>query len=208
MIDVVWRDLGCREYLPVWQEMREFTDVRNDDSNDELWLVEHPPVFTQGQAGKAEHFLKPSKIPVIHTDRGGQITYHGPGQIVIYTLCNLKRIGLGVRGFVNAIENAIIELLSDYNIAAQHRAEAPGVYIGGSKIAALGLRVRRGCTYHGLSLNVDMDLSPYTYINPCGYVGMEVTQTRDHGIDVSKDELAKLLLQKLVYKLYAQTLLW
>ncbi len=191
-----------REYTSVWRAMREFTDTRDSETPDEFWLVEHPAVYTQGQAGKPEHLLRESDIPVVKTDRGGQITYHGPGQIVIYTLCNLRKSGLGVRGLVTAIEDAIIALLADYGLAAKSRADAPGVYVGDSKIAALGLRVRRGCSYHGLSLNVDMDLSPFDNINPCGYEGLAVTQTKDQGIEAEMTELAHALYPNLVDSIY------
>lgn len=174
MITVV-RRLGLAEYQPVLEAMREFTDQRGDDTADELWLLQHPRVFTQGQAGKAEHVLAPGDIPVIQVDRGGQVTYHGPGQWVIYLLIDLRRRNLGVRALVTLIENAIVRLLADYGIDSAPRADAPGVYVNGDKIAALGLRVRRGCSYHGLSLNVDMDLEPFNRINPCGHQGLQVT---------------------------------
>ncbi|WP_240725139.1 lipoyl(octanoyl) transferase LipB [Haliea sp. SAOS-164] len=155
--------------------MRAFTDTRDADTPDELWLLQHPRVFTQGQAGKAEHVLAPGDIPVIQVDRGGQVTYHGPGQWVIYLLVDLKRRGLGIRALVDIIERSIVALLTEYGIDAAARPDAPGVYVAGDKIASLGLRVRRGCTYHGLSLNVDMDLEPFQRINPCGYEGLQVT---------------------------------
>lgn len=195
-------DLGVKDYATVWEEMKSFTNLREKNANDQFWLVEHPPVYTQGQAGKPEHVLRDTDIPIVQTDRGGQVTYHGPGQIVIYTLCDLKRCGIGVRGFVDAIENAIIELLADYGVTAKNRADAPGVYVGDSKIAALGLRVRRGCSYHGLSLNVDMDLAPFENINPCGYAGLSVTRTVDHGIPYGRHELATQLYKKLLEQIY------
>ncbi|WP_238946913.1 lipoyl(octanoyl) transferase LipB [Seongchinamella unica] len=168
--------------------MREFTDQRGEQTPDELWLLQHPRVFTQGQAGKAEHVLAPGDIPVIQVDRGGQVTYHGPGQWVVYLLVDLKRRGLGVRALVTLIENAIVQLLSEYGIDASPRADAPGVYVDGDKIASLGLRVRRGCSYHGLSLNVDMDLEPFSRINPCGHEGLQVTSMArllaDRGIEL------------------------
>lgn len=170
------RRLGRREYEPVWRAMQAFTDRRDETTPDELWLVEHPPVFTQGQAGRAEHVLAPGDIPVIHVDRGGQVTYHGPGQIVAYPLLDIKRLGLGVRALVNGIEEVIIRLLAGYGVDAERVTGAPGVYVGGEKIAALGLRVRRGRTFHGLAFNIDMDLEPYQRINPCGYRGLKVTQ--------------------------------
>lgn len=195
-------DLGVRDYAIVWEEMKAFTNLREKNIADQFWLVEHPPVYTQGQAGKPEHVLRDTGIPIVRTDRGGQVTYHGPGQIVIYTLCDLKRCGIGVRGFVDAIENAIIELLADYGVTAKNRADAPGVYVGDSKIAALGLRVRKGCSYHGLALNVDMDLAPFEDINPCGYAGLSVTRTLDHGITDSSQVIATRLYQKLLGQLY------
>jgi lipoyl(octanoyl) transferase len=161
--------------------MRTFTDGRGADTEDELWLLQHPPVFTLGQAGRPEHLLDPGDIPIVQSDRGGQVTYHGPGQIVAYVLVDLRRAGLGVRGMVQLLEDAAIGVLADYGIQAQTRPKAPGVYVGEAKIAALGLRVRRGCSYHGLSLNVDMNLEPFERINPCGYPGLAVTQIADLG---------------------------
>lgn len=170
------RRLGVRDYQPVWRAMQEYTERRGADSGDELWLVEHPPVFTVGLNGKPEHLLAPGDIPVVHIDRGGQVTYHGPGQLVIYPLLDLRRLKLGVRHLVTSLEQAVIDLLADYGITAVGRRDAPGVYVDGAKIAALGLRVRRGCSYHGLSLNVAMDLEPFARINPCGYPDLRVTQ--------------------------------
>ena len=169
------RELGQVEYLPTLEAMQAFTDSRDAQTPDELWLLQHPRVFTQGQAGKAEHVLAPGDIPVIQVDRGGQVTYHGPGQWVIYLMVDLRRSKLGVRDLVTLIERSIVQLLAEYGIAGNPRADAPGVYVDGDKIAALGLRVRRGCSYHGLSLNVDMDLEPFKRINPCGYQGLQVT---------------------------------
>ncbi|MBI5450442.1 MAG: lipoyl(octanoyl) transferase LipB [Gammaproteobacteria bacterium] len=176
---VVVRQLGHAEYLPVWQAMQDFTTRRSDDTADELWIVEHPPVFTLGRAGKSEHLLAPGDIPVLHVDRGGQVTYHGPGQLVVYLLLALPRHQLGVRALVDLIEQSLLELLAGYGIQGITRNKAPGIYVAEHKIAALGLRVRRGCSYHGLSLNVDMDLQPFTRINPCGYPGLKVTQLAD-----------------------------
>lgn len=173
---LIVRRLGRAEYLPVWQAMQAFTDGRTEETADELWLVEHPPVFTQGQAGKAEHVLAPGDIPVVQVDRGGQVTYHGPGQVVAYPLVDLRRLRLGVRDFVCRIEEAIIGVLASHGVAGERVAGAPGIYVGGAKIAALGLRVRRGCSFHGLSFNIDMDLEPFRRINPCGFRGLEVTQ--------------------------------
>ncbi len=203
MSDPVFRDLGKRDYSPVWRDMQDFTSKREPGMADEFWLVEHPPVYTQGQAGKPEHLLRDNGIPVVQTDRGGQITYHGPGQIVIYTLCDLKRAGKGVRGFVSALEDAIIGLLREYDVDSANRSDAPGVYVANSKIAALGLRVKKGCSYHGLSLNVDMDLSVFDAINPCGYEGLSVTQTRDQGIKASQSQLADQLYSQLIDNIYS-----
>lgn len=170
------RRLGIADYEPVWREMQAFTDIRNKETPDQLWLVQHPPVFTQGQAGKAEHLLAPGDIPVIQVDRGGQVTYHGPGQLVAYPLVDIRRKGLGVREFVRRIEESIIGVLSQYDVTGQRVPGAPGIYVDGNKVASLGLRVRRGCTFHGLAFNIDMDLEPFQRINPCGYAGLLVTQ--------------------------------
>ena len=175
------RRLGRQPYPPVWQAMRAFTDGRDATTTDELWLLQHDPVFTLGQAGKWEHVLAAGEIPVIPVDRGGQVTYHGPGQIVAYPLLDLRRLGLGVRELVHRIEQAIIDTLDVWNVVAARRDGAPGVYVGGAKIAALGLRVRRGCSFHGLAFNVAMDLEPFHRINPCGYQGLAVTQLSDLG---------------------------
>ena len=175
------RDLGRQPYEPVWRAMQAFTDARDEATPDELWLVEHEPVFTLGQAGKPEHVLMPGDIPVLHVDRGGQVTYHGPGQIVLYPLLDLRRLKVGVREYVCRIEQAIIDTLGDWNIEAVRREGAPGVYVAGAKIAALGIRVRRGCTFHGLAFNIAMDLSPFQRINPCGFEGLQVTSLVDLG---------------------------
>ena len=176
---ILVRRLGRVDYAPTFQAMQDFTAARTDDTADELWLVEHPPVFTQGLAGKAEHLLADVGIPVVQIDRGGQVTYHGPGQIVVYLLLDLRRRGFKVRELVNRMEQALIDCLADYGVSARRKDGAPGVYVGDAKIAALGLRIKNGCSYHGLSLNVDMDLAPFRAINPCGYAGMEVIQLRD-----------------------------
>lgn len=170
------RYLGVQPYEAVWQRMRDFTDQRSAQTADELWLVQHPPVFTQGQAGRPEHLLNPADIPVVQTDRGGQVTYHGPGQLVAYPLLDLRRLHIGVRELVSLLENCVIEFLSRWNLTAVARPDAPGVYVEGRKIASLGLRVRRGCSFHGVSLNVQMDLAPFLRINPCGYNGLQMTQ--------------------------------
>ena len=174
---VIIRQLGTKHYEPVWQAMQRFTDERDQNTQDEIWLVEHPPVFTQGQAGKAEHILMPGDIPVVQADRGGQVTYHGPGQQVIYLLLNIKRRKLGVRHLVTAMENAVVGLLANYEITAYPKPDAPGVYVDEKKVCSLGLRIRNGCSFHGLALNVNMDLSPFQRINPCGYAGMEMIDT-------------------------------
>ncbi|MGL4565432.1 MAG: lipoyl(octanoyl) transferase LipB, partial [Halioglobus sp.] len=172
---VLRRELGLVAYEPTLQAMQDFTDSRNPEDPDQLWLLQHPRVFTQGQAGKAEHVLAPGDIPVIQVDRGGQVTYHGPGQWVLYLMLDLRRRGWGVRDLVDTIERSIVLLLAEYGIDALPRPDAPGVYVGAAKIASLGLRVRRGCSYHGLALNVDMDLEPFGRLNPCGYEGLRVT---------------------------------
>jgi lipoyl(octanoyl) transferase len=170
------KQLGQRPYVDTWLAMRDYTNRRDEKSIDQLWLLEHPPVFTLGQAGKPEHLLNPGKIPVVKTDRGGQVTYHGPGQLVAYLLLDLRRAGLGVRGLVNLLEQTVIDLLASKGIEARNRRDAPGVYVDDAKIASIGLRVRHGCSFHGLSLNLSMDLSPFEHINPCGYPGQQVTQ--------------------------------
>ncbi len=175
--------------------MRAFTDARDASTSDTLWAVEHPPVYTLGQAGKREHLLNPGAIPIVESDRGGQVTYHGPGQLVVYTLMDLRRAKLGIRDLVINLENAIIDTLHAFEITAQGRRDAPGVYVGDEKIAALGLRVRKGCAYHGLSLNVDMDLTPFLGINPCGFADLKVTSMRKLGVKASKDAVLAHLLQ-------------
>jgi lipoyl(octanoyl) transferase len=175
------RRLGRQPYAATWEAMSQFTNNRGPDTPDELWLLEHDPVFTLGQAGKTEHVLAPGDIPVVHVDRGGQVTYHGPGQIVAYPLIDLRRVGVGVRELVTKIEQSIIDTLGHWNIGAERLEGAPGVYVAGAKVAALGLRVRRGCSFHGLAFNVNMDLEPYHRINPCGYKGLAVTQVLDLG---------------------------
>ncbi len=195
--DVLVKDLGRTQYCEVFEQMRAFTNERNQTTPDEIWLTEHEPVFTQGQAGKAEHLLAPGAIPVVQTDRGGQVTYHGPGQIVAYLLFDIRRLGINVRGLVSGIEDSIISLLSRYRVTGQARADAPGVYVAGAKVAALGLRVRRGCSYHGLSLNVQMDLAPFALINPCGLTDVTVTQLADLGGPSSTSQVKPLLLETL-----------
>ncbi|MCC5092129.1 MULTISPECIES: lipoyl(octanoyl) transferase LipB [Xanthomonas] len=191
------RDLGMQDYVPVWRAMQRFTDTRDEHTGDELWVVEHAPVFTLGQAGKPEHVLAPGEIPVLQVDRGGQVTYHGPGQLVVYPLLDLRRLRIGVRDYVCKIEQALIDTLGEWNIIAERRDGAPGVYVGGAKIAALGIRVRRGCTFHGLSFNVAMDLEPFHRINPCGYQGLQVTSVLDLGGPSGMDAVKAVLLDQL-----------
>lgn len=199
--NILLRHLGQVEYLPTWLAMQEFTARRGPDTADEIWLLEHPPVYTLGQAGKPEHLLQITDIPLVNIDRGGQITYHGPGQIVAYLLIDLKRRGYGVRELVTRIEQTIINLLAEHHIQAQRLTNAPGVYVDNAKIAALGLRIKHGCSYHGLALNVDMDLSPFSYINPCGYQGMAVTQMRDFGVTTPMAQLAESLSTHLIQQI-------
>jgi lipoyl(octanoyl) transferase len=191
------RELGRQSYAPVWQAMQAYTDTRGPDTPDELWLVEHDPVFTQGQAGKAEHVLFPGEIPVVQVDRGGQVTYHGPGQIVAYPLLDLRRAGLGVRELVDGLEQAVIRTLAHWNIAGVRRPGAPGVYVDEAKVMALGLRVRRGCSFHGLAFNIAMDLAPYQRINPCGFEGLRVTQMLDLGGPADPAQVRPILVREL-----------
>ena len=195
------RALGLVEYEPTWRAMQDFTAARTRDTADEIWLVQHPPTYTQGQAGKPEHLLNPTAIPVVKIDRGGQITYHGPGQIVTYLLLDLRRWQINVRELVRLLEQAVIDLLAEYGVAAQGRTDAPGVYVQEAKIAALGLKIKNGCCYHGLSFNVNMDLTPFAHINPCGYHGLRVTQCIELGITVPLEELQAELTQNLVHGL-------
>ena len=192
------RQLGLQPYEPVSRAMHEFTDTRDETTLDEIWLVEHERVFTQGQAGKAEHVLVPGDIPVIQSDRGGQVTYHGPGQQVMYVLINLKRRKLGVRELVTILEQTVVNTLAELNIDAYPRADAPGVYVDGRKICSLGLRIRKGCSFHGLALNIDMDLSPFLRINPCGYAGLEMTQVSSLRSGVSLSDVQPLLIDKFI----------
>ncbi len=195
------RRLGRVEYAPTFAAMQEFTATRTAETADELWIVEHPPVFTLGQAGKPEHLLRDIGIPLVQIDRGGQVTYHGPGQVVIYLLLDLNRRQLKVRELVRHIEQAVIDLLTAHGVTAERHANAPGVYVAGAKIAALGLRIRRGCSYHGVALNVQMDLSPFAAINPCGYPGLAVTQTHDLGLTLTPDTAAEELTRHLLLQL-------
>jgi len=195
------RDFGAQEYQIIWQRMQDFTRHRDEHSVDWLWLVEHPPVFTQGRAGKPEHVLAPGNIPIIKTDRGGQVTFHGPGQIVLYVLIDIRRRKLGIKTVVAAIEQAVIKTLADLKIAAELKTGAPGVYVQGRKIASLGLRVTQGCTYHGVSLNFNMDLEPFSRINPCGYQGLEVTQVSELNPQAEQKEIEHKLCDYLAQEL-------
>ena len=198
---MIVRQLGRADYEPTWRAMMDFTASRTAETPDELWVVEHPPVFTLGQAGKPEHLLRDTGIPLVKIDRGGQITYHGPGQVVVYLLIDLPRRKLKVRELVNRIEQAVIDCLGEHGVTAERHDGAPGVYVGPAKVAALGLRVKNGCCYHGVSLNVDMDLSPFSAINPCGYAGMAVTQTKDLGIALTPPQAAEALTRHLIAQL-------
>lgn len=191
------RQLGVVPYIPAWQAMQRFTQERNAETPDEIWLLEHPPVFTQGQAGKAEHILQPGGIPVVQVDRGGQVTYHGPGQLMAYLLVDIARKKTGVRDLVSAIENALVDALAGWGIVAAPRPDAPGVYVEGCKIASLGLRIRRGCSFHGLALNVAMDMAPFSRINPCGYAGLAMVQVSDYTPGVSVETASRQVLAAL-----------
>lgn len=205
MAELIIRNLGQQPYQQTWQAMQALTDSRNETVSDELWCLEHPPVYTQGQAGRAEHILAPGDIPVVQVDRGGQVTYHGPGQLVVYLMVDIKRAGFGVRALVDHIEQGIVAVLSDLGIMAAPRPDAPGVYVGAAKIASLGLRVRRGCSFHGLALNVDMDMEPFRRINPCGYAGLAMCQVSDFvpGVRVADlaDRLSRALAQRIGYSM-------
>ncbi|MFY8349779.1 lipoyl(octanoyl) transferase LipB [Pseudoalteromonas sp. SSM20] len=208
MPKLIVRQLNRQDYEPVWQAMQHYTDTRDDDAADEIWLVEHNPVFTQGQAGKEEHLLMTGDIPVVKVDRGGQVTYHGPGQQVLYVLFNLRRLKIGVRELVTWLEETVIDTLKDFGIDAYAKADAPGVYVDEKKIASLGLRVRRGCSFHGLALNIDMDMEPFLRINPCGYAGMEMLQTKQingpQTLAEASDGLVKHLVKRLGNTEYEQ----
>ncbi|PRB74521.1 lipoyl(octanoyl) transferase LipB [Pseudomonas sp. MYb185] len=206
MPQLIVRELGLVEYQPTLEAMRRLTAERDADTADEIWLLQHPSVFTQGQAGKAEHLLAPGDIPVIQVERGGQVTYHGPGQLVGYLMLDLRRLGLGVRELVTAMERSLVELLASYGVEAAPKADAPGVYVDGAKIASLGLRVRRGCSFHGLALNVDMDMQPFQRINPCGYSGLRMVQLSElvaQPVDINEvaQRLEQTLRQQLGYPL-------
>jgi lipoyl(octanoyl) transferase len=194
----VVRMLGLVDYEPTWRRMQAFTEARGKDTPDELWFLQHPPVFTMGMNASRDHLLAPASIPVVDIDRGGQVTYHGPGQLVVYPLLDIERLGLGVRDLVCTLERSVVRLADEWGIEAHARRDAPGVYVEGRKLASLGLRIRRGCSYHGLALNVDMDLEPFGRINPCGYQGMEVTRLADLGVDADIDTVAGRLRDILV----------
>ena len=205
MVELVVRHLGLADYLPTLEAMRRFTAERDESTPDEIWLLQHPRVFTQGQAGKAEHLLAPGDIPVIQVERGGQVTYHGPGQLVAYLMLDLRRKKLGVRELVTAMEQALVDVLAGYGIEAAPKADAPGVYVAGDKIASLGLRVRNGCSFHGLALNVDMDMAPFQRINPCGYAGLKMVQLKDllespPSFDEVAQRLEPVLRERLGYR--------
>lgn len=207
------RELATFDYQTIWDHMRLFTNQRHQDTQDEVWLLEHQPVFTQGLAGKSEHVIDPKKIPVIQTDRGGQITYHGPGQLMVYTLFDLKRLNLGPRQLVRTLEKTVIDLLANYNISATGKSDAPGVYVNNAKICSIGLRIRRGCSYHGIALNVKMNLKPFAYIHPCGFRGLKMTQITDFQplITLSdiKSQIIPYLIQNFGYTSLAKTMqLW
>lgn len=202
---IIWRQLGLQPYEPVSQAMHNFTNHRTATTPDELWLVQHQPVFTQGQAGKAEHVLMPGDIPVVQSDRGGQVTYHGPGQQVLYVMVDLKRNNVGVRQLVTALEDTVINTLTHFKIASRARPDAPGVYVGEQKICSLGLRIRKGCSFHGLALNVAMDLTPFQQINPCGYAGMQMTQISALLPGISIEDVHPILIQEFVHLLGYQT---
>ncbi len=200
----VTKYLGLVDYQPALEAMKTFTAQRTPATRDEIWVLQHPPTFTQGQAGKPEHLIDAHSIPVVKIDRGGQITYHGPGQIVAYLLLDLRHWKINVRQLVRLMEQAVVEVLAEYGITAHGREDAPGVYVGDAKIAALGLKIRNSCCYHGLALNVDMDTTPFSYINPCGYRGLRVVQMKELGVTASPEEVERRLAQKLVSLLQHQ----
>ncbi|WP_027855643.1 lipoyl(octanoyl) transferase LipB [Marinobacterium litorale] len=206
------RVLGRQPYEPTWRRMQSFTDQRNAETVDEIWLLEHEPVFTQGQAGKAEHLLNPGDIPVVQVDRGGQVTYHGPGQLLAYLMIDLRRRKLGVRDMVSLMERAVVNVLSDYGVQAYPKPDAPGVYVEGEKICSLGLRVRRGATFHGLALNIDMALEPFLRINPCGYAGLSMTQLSRYepAVDTGRvgEQLLNYLIDEIGYTSVNRTTSW
>lgn len=186
--------LGRQDYVPLWHSMQEFTDQRDESTHDEIWFTEHPPVFTMGLNASEEHLLSPGDIPVVQIDRGGQVTYHGPGQLMIYPLIDLRRANIGVRELVTALEQCVVDFVSEYEVTATARADAPGVYVEGSKLASVGLRIRRGSSFHGMALNIDVDLEPFTRINPCGYAQLEMTDLHRLGVELGLEDTAKKLL--------------
>jgi len=189
---------GLQDYVPLWHEMQEFTDTRDENTPDEIWFVEHPPVFTMGLNASEEHLLAPGDIPVVQIDRGGQVTFHGPGQLMIYPLLDIKRADIGVRKLVTALEQSVVDLVAEYEVAAVARADAPGVYVAGDKLASVGLRIRRGSSFHGMALNVDVDLEPFSRINPCGYAELQMTDLKRLGINLMLEESSKKLLPHLL----------
>lgn len=195
------RDLGRQDYVPLWHAMQRFTDARTESTNDEIWFTEHPPVFTMGLNAKEEHLLAPGDIPVVQIDRGGQVTFHGPGQLMIYPLLDLRRFAMGVRTLVTALEQSVVDLAADFGITAASRADAPGVYVAGDKLASVGLRIRRGCSFHGMALNVDVDLEPFSRINPCGYQGLEMTDLKRLGAGLEFQEVWPQLLPHFLHHL-------
>lgn len=192
------KDLGLADYTSTWKAMQDFTKQRTEGTRDEIWLLEHPPVYTQGQAGKIEHILNPQSIPIVQTDRGGQVTYHGPGQLVAYVLIDLKRLNMNIKTLVSSLEEIIIQTLNEYQISSQRKCKAPGVYVGEDKIASIGLRVKNGCSYHGIALNTAMDLTPFKGINPCGYSHMRMTQISDYKKDVSLNEVKDSIIKHFI----------
>ncbi len=202
---VVVRSLGKRDYEPLWRAMQRFTDARGPQTPDEIWFTEHPPVFTLGLNASREHLLSPGDIPVVQIDRGGQVTYHGPGQLMIYPLVDLKRAGLGIRELVTGLEQSVIDLLREFSIDGHSRADAPGVYVNGQKVASIGLRVRRGASYHGMALNVDLDLEPFSRINPCGMRELTVTDLRHLNVEIDLSSAARRLLEHLLRHLRLQS---
>lgn len=199
--NIIVKNLGLVDYISTWHAMKDFTLQRGSNTPDELWIVEHASIYTLGMNGKAEHLPESTTIPILKIDRGGQVTYHGPGQVIVYLLIDLQRMKIGVRALVRRIEQAVIELLKNHDIVATGKVEAPGVYVNNAKVAALGLKINRGCSYHGVSLNVDMDLSPFYEINPCGYPGLQVTQTKHLGINLTRAQIANELVDCLLQQL-------
>ena len=196
---------GLQDYVPLWHEMQEFTDTRDENTPDEIWFVEHPPVFTMGLNAREDHLLAPGDIPVVQIDRGGQVTFHGPGQLMIYPLIDLKRSNIGVRKLVTALEQSVVDLVAEYEVAAVARADAPGVYVAGDKLASVGLRIRRGSSFHGMALNVDVDLEPFSRINPCGYAELQMTDLKRLGINLQLEDTSQLLLPHFLAHLHLQT---